>query len=218
MEEEHDVTVRIVMPDGREIKQQASTGRKNKNQSSSAAIMTTSVSPHSKQSKYMGNEKTVERKATSDVVKCFPKPGLSKNHGQEQTADKKQLDANLGQTERVQVVMFHQGSRPTKKHVKEPKIKRGNLQKMPQDEQKKVESSLPRHADTDDRKCIQDVAEPKGEADLNIEVNHLKANSSGLAEDAAKVSSPQQSILENSTGGNYEKIIARSLCVDHAAP
>jgi hypothetical protein len=199
MEEEHYVTVRIVMPDGREIKQQASTGRKNKNQSSSAAIMTTSVSPHSKQSKYMGNEKTVERKATSDVVKCFPKPGLSKNHGQEQTADKKQLDANLGQTERVQVVMFHQGSRPTKKHVKEPKIKRGNLQKMPQDEQKKVESSLPRHADTDDRKCIQDVAEPKGEADLNIEVNHLKANSSGLAEDAAKVSSPQQSILENST-------------------
>jgi hypothetical protein len=202
VEEEHEVTVRIVMPDGREIKQQASTGRKNKSQSPSTAIMTTSASPHSKQSTYAGNEKMVERKATSDKVKRFPKPELSKNHGQEeQTADKKQLDANLGQTERVQVETFHQGSRLTKKHVKEPKIKRGNLQKMPQDEQKKVESSLPRHADTDDRKCFQDVAEPKGEPDLNAKVNHLKANSSGHAEDAAKVSSPQQSFLENSTEG-----------------
>lgn len=201
VEDEHKVTVRIVMPDGSEIKQQASIGAKDKNQSQSAAITTASVSTPSKQSKYASNDNMVEKKATSGKVKRFPKPEKIKNHGPEMTEDKKRLDAKLDQTERVTIEKLDHGSHLTKKYFKEPKIKRGNLQKIPQDEKKNGEPSLPPHVDTPDSKRFQDVVEPIREADLDTKANSL---SLGHAKDAAKslqvtVSSPQQSILEDSS-------------------
>jgi hypothetical protein len=85
-EDEYDVTVRIVMPDGKEIIQRETTDKKRKTQKPSATATTTATSSlsHSPQSKYTRDEK-VENTLSSETVKSLPKSAVRRHHGQQLT-------------------------------------------------------------------------------------------------------------------------------------
>jgi hypothetical protein len=167
-EDEYDVTVRIVMPDGKEILQRATADKKKKPQKPSATATTTATSStsHSPQSKYTIDEK-VENTLISEPVKSLPKSAVGRHHGQQQFSEKKQLDSKLHLREgAVKSEKLDKESALKKQHPKESRMKRSSLQKNLQEEEQKTELPLPKH--TDDSKSLQKLAQPLVEAEVEV--------------------------------------------------